>query len=562
MAPLSFKHNGHLSDSCLIPSFPSDLSNQTVFLPLDSHRSSATVCFDHQLSESYQPNCRYTKNNSQEKTLTSQILGRIFKIHRTRVSRNSSSSHLQIRERSRKLLSAIHLGKNDFVKPTAALRAKRKESTSPFTAGACFEFNMPSQHSIIACKAITSRPTTVVAASYDSDSQLRNDLISGNKPNVDFPDEGVFVIYRNRALQIAAPPCDQRKCNISQICRCHGPQFATQGALHENSSAKGAVRWPMRKPCSHCLFNWLHLYQATDAASQLNMKCLQHPRTLTLTTLHGEEAFYYDSEIEDEHIHSKSNGDTSKYANAKPSCSSTVFEWMTDAWTEFTDCCCWCKTTSITALSDSEGDPPGEDGSTIGQGNSDDDWDWDDFDTPCEQKSQSSDSESDDYDFIEDLVATEFPKLRKSNETLIATGRQSKAELSCDQAVDYDDDSSAEDDIPAPVVIPPKNMAVGQGLRGSMDFASPTPVTTRNSSLVTVIDAKYAKSQGSLGTKRSYCDLVGSEESETESAEDPSRAKQRKLDLASTDYGVKYPKGYMVYGPFPQTHFLRKLVHV
>ncbi|KAI1094596.1 hypothetical protein F5B19DRAFT_18084 [Rostrohypoxylon terebratum] len=561
MAPLSYnKHNGHLSGSCLIPSFPSDLSNQTNLLPPKSHRSVASVCTDQQLPESSQPNRRYTKSKSQENTVTSQILGRIFKTHRSCLSRNSSSSHLQIRKRSRKLLSAIRPIKIDSARPTAALRMKRKESTPP--SAACFRLDMPSKHSIIACRAITSRPTTVVAASYDVDSQLRVDVISGNKTNVDFPDEGVFVIYRNRALQIAAPPCDQRKCNISQICRCHSPQLAAQGALHDNSSAKGAVRWPMRKPCSHCLFNWLHLYQATDAASQLHMKCLQHPRSLTLTTLHGEEAFYYDSEIEDEHIHSKNNGNSSKYAGVKSSCSSTVFEWMTDAWTEFTDCCCWCKTTSITALSDSECGAPDEESSSNGQGNSDDDWDWDDFDTPCKQKSQSSDSESEDYDFIEDLVDTEFPKLRKSNETLIAAGLQAKAKLSRHPAINNDDDSTAEDDIPAPVVIPPKNMAVGQGLRRSLELQSPTPVPTRNSSLVTVIDAQYAKSQGSLGTKRSYCDLVDSEGSDTESAEDLSRAKQRKLDLASPDYAVQYPQRYITYGSFPQTRFLRKLVHV
>ncbi|KAI0883460.1 uncharacterized protein GGS22DRAFT_31110 [Annulohypoxylon maeteangense] len=561
MAALSFKYNIHLPNTCPTSSLSSHLPDPIILVPPNFSFSSTTVHFNRDISESSQPMFRRAKANSKEDNLTSQILGRIFNIPHSLTSHHSSRpSHLQLLKKSRKLLPSIHLGKNKLAKPTAIFRTRRKESAS--TSTACEKFDMSSGHSIVACVAVSSRPTTVVATSYDVDGQLRNNVIAGRKRScsVDFPDEGVFVVYRNRALQIAAPPCDQRKCNISQLCRCHNPDLSTQGALlHHHADEKGAVRWPTWKPCSHCLFNWLHLYQATEAASKLNMKCLQHPRSLTLTTLHGQEAFYYDGEIEEQRIHSQDNGNIGRSTNHKLSCPPNIFEWMTDAWDEFADCCC-CKSTSITALSDSESDISIEDCSGSEQGKSDNDWDWDDFDIPCKQTSASSISEVEDYDFIEDLVDKEFPKLRKNKSPRIDSKPQPKPKLYRPEM--NDDDSNEEDDDPVPVIIPPKDMAVGRGLRTLTNPTSPTLIPATNGSSTTVTDARYTKSQSSFGTKRSYFDVVRSEQYDAESSEDLSRAKQRKLDFAVPKYGGRRRQGSMVHEPFSQNPLLRKLVPV
>ncbi|KAI2471687.1 hypothetical protein F4781DRAFT_90423 [Annulohypoxylon bovei var. microspora] len=565
MAASSFKHNIYLPNTCSVPSSPSHLSIPIISVPADARLSGTSERFNRESSKPSRPTCRYAKANLREETLTSQILRRIFNIPRPLPFYHSSRlSHLQLLKKSRKLLSTARLDKNNFLpKPTAVLGGKRKESAPAFAAFS--KFDMTTRHSIVACKAVSSRPITIVATSYDVDNQLRNDVISDNEnkyysTNPDLPDEGVFIIYRNRALQIAAPPCDQRKCNTSQLCRCHNSQFSTQGALlcHQTSK-KGGVRWPIRKPCSHCLFNWLHLYQATETANKLNMKCLQHPRSLTLATLHGQEAFYYDGEIEEQYVHSQNNGKVGKSTNGKSSCPPRVFEWMTDAWNDFTNCCC-CKTGSITSLSDAEGDTHNEECSGSEQGESDNDWDWDDLDIPCKRRSTSSISECDDYDFIEDLIDKEFPKLQKRRGADIDVGSQSKAELYPVSISDID--SNEEDDDPVPIITPPKNMVIGQGLRTSTDLAPSILIPARNGSLTTIPDSRHMKSQRSFGTKRSYFDLVRSGQCDPQSEEGLSRAKQRKLDLAVTESAYRCREDFTVHEPFSKNHILQKLVPV
>ncbi|KAK6953208.1 hypothetical protein Daesc_005508 [Daldinia eschscholtzii] len=65
-------------------------------------------------------------------------------------------------------------------------------------------------HGRIPCKVTPSRSVVVVAASYGNDGQLRNVIISGNDQqhylDLDFPDEGVYIVYQDRAIQVAAPP--------------------------------------------------------------------------------------------------------------------------------------------------------------------------------------------------------------------------------------------------------------------------------------------------------------------------------------------------------------------
>ncbi|KAI0117600.1 hypothetical protein F4776DRAFT_273225 [Hypoxylon sp. NC0597] len=393
---------------------------------------------------------------------------------------------------------------------------------------------MTSHHSLIACKAIPHQPVTVVAVSYGLDNQLQNEVISGNNkhhsPNPDLPDEGVYLIYKNRALQIAAPPCDQRKCNTSHLCRCNTPVFSnTRNLGRQQNTKKRATTWSMWKPCCGCLFNWLRLYQATEAANKLNFQCLQHPRTLTLANLDEHQTFSYDSELEEEPFRSNRNGNSPMSINSKSCCSARRFEWMCDAWNDFIKCGC-CKPRSVTALSDYEDEEHSECCSSAGQDNSGSDSDWDDLDIPCETASASSQSDYDDYDLIEDLIDQEFPKLRKTELFSIRATRPPKVEPTF---LVMDDSSFDEEDTPAPVIIPPKNMTVGKGLRSSTNLTPSMTMLSESERITLIAGAQWLEAQSTLSKKRSYRSLIRSGQYNSQQAEDLSRAKQRKLDLVA-----------------------------
>ncbi|KAI0840499.1 hypothetical protein F5Y06DRAFT_294487 [Hypoxylon sp. FL0890] len=392
---------------------------------------------------------------------------------------------------------------------------------------------MASHHSLVACKAIPSRAATVIATFYAVDNQLRHEIISGDakqpsfKP--DLPDEGVYIIYKNRGLQIAAPPCDQRKCNVSQLCRCDAPHFSAQGVLvHRRNIKKRAVDWPRWKPCCNCLFNWLRLFPAMEAANNLNMKCLQHPRTLTLANLDDQQAFHYDSELEEQPIHSTNNGITT--TDGKSCCPTRLFEWMCDAWKDFVNCGC-CKPGSITALSDYE-DESCDGFCSDGQEDcSDTDSDWDDLDIPRGQTSPSSLSESDDYDFINDLIEEEFPKLQKSSP--VAKKFADFSATSNQSILEKDDGCSDEEgDMPAPIVIPPKGLTIARGLRTSTRLENSPSMQPTDENSISIADSQYVQLQPDLGKKRPYHDLVRHGQCDVQPADEDSRVKQRKLDIS------------------------------
>ncbi|KAI1144633.1 hypothetical protein F5Y05DRAFT_33776 [Hypoxylon sp. FL0543] len=391
---------------------------------------------------------------------------------------------------------------------------------------------MVSHHGLIACKAFRCQPVTVIAAFHGLDSQFQYEVISGSKKaplNPDFPEEGVYILYKNRALQIAGPPCDQRKCTISRLCRCNSSVFSNIGNLgQQQNSKRRATAWPMWKPCSECLFNWLRLHQATETANRLNMQCLQHPRALTLVSLNDRETFSYDGELEDESFRSNRNGNSLAPIDSKLSCSTRRFEWMCDAWSEFVNCGC-CKPGSITAMSDCEEEAHGEYCSSSEHDNLDSDSDWDDLDIPCEPTRASSLSDPNEYDFIEDLIDEEFPKLRKSKSTETHSTLPSKVEEARLGAEERSFDE--EEDTPAPVIVPPKDLAVGKGLRSSTKLASSISIPSDYGIKTSVADSQLSELHSAVTKKRAYCDLVSPERCDSQPAEDLSRAKQRKLDL-------------------------------
>ncbi|KAI1412966.1 hypothetical protein F5Y13DRAFT_162208 [Hypoxylon sp. FL1857] len=381
---------------------------------------------------------------------------------------------------------------------------------------------MVSYHSLVACKAIPSQPATIIATYYGADGQLRNDIISSNSKqrlsNPDLPDEGIFILYKNRGLQIAAPPCDQRRCATSELCRCDNPQVSTQDhlACRQNQNRR-RVHWPKWKPCRECLFNWLRLYPATEAANRLGMKCLKHPRTLTLMDPNDQQTFSYDSDVEDD-ICSNRNGTAIGSVYGKASCPAHLFGWMSDSWNDFINCGC-CKTGSITALSDNEDEYDSEYYPNAEETSEEDDSDWDDLGIPCVPTSTSSQSEDEDYDFIDDIIKEEFPKSRSAS----SIHKESPSAVK-------DTIPEEEEDLPAPVIIPPKNMTIGKELKVSTELKS------RYGSSTSAANPQRLNQRFAAGTKRSYLELQCCGECNPQPQAKLPRTKQRKLDIVNLGF--------------------------
>ncbi|KAI1654427.1 hypothetical protein F4813DRAFT_208520 [Daldinia decipiens] len=401
---------------------------------------------------------------------------------------------------------------------------------------------MAVHHGRVACKTIPSRSVAVVAASYGKDGQLQTTIVSGISQQrcldldvLDVPDEGVYIIYQDRAIQIAAPPCDKRKCNASHICRCDTPQFSVKRPPFSRHSIKRrVVSWPVWKPCMCCLLTWLRLYQATEAVNRLNLQFLRHPRTLTWTSLYDHQAFHYDAEIEERSVRSNYNGTSNRPINPKSSCSPRIFEWMKDTWSEFVDSGC-CKPRSITALPDNENSTYDESYFTKEQAGSEIDSDWDDLDMPCVPYNTSDNTSNEDYDLIDDLIEEEFPNLRKS-----------------DTAIPTEDNGPDEErDDPAPVVIPPKNMEMARGFETVTTSGKSSPAQLGNSSYVSIIDSQTIEPQTALGTKRSYSDLLESDQRSPTPAEDLSRIKQRKREIAKPSIRSRHRYSPVIHQSFP-----------
>ncbi|KAI0849341.1 hypothetical protein F5Y00DRAFT_261479 [Daldinia vernicosa] len=403
-------------------------------------------------------------------------------------------------------------------------------------------------HGRLACKSTPSRSVAVVVASHGSDGQLQTTIISGinQQPGLDLdvPDEGVYIIYQDRAIQIAAPPCDQRKCNASNICRCDITQFSVKNSLPSRHNIKRRiVAWPVWKPCLSCLVNWLRLYQAAEAANRHNLQFLRHPRTLTWTDLHGHQAFHYDAELEERSIKSNYNGTFNRPINPKSSCPPRVFEWMKDTWGEFVDSGC-CKPRSIIALPDSGEITYDESRLAKEQDSLEIDSDWDDLDMPW-GPNISDDTANEDFDLIDDLIENEFPKLRRSSPTI-------PTELDTPRPTTEDNNPDEERDDPAPVVIPPKNMTMTQLFKTETELRRPSPVQLGKDSSVSIIDPKGTEPQtGTLGTKRAYSALVESDQCDATPAEDLSRTKQRKREIAKPYIRSRHRYSPVIHQSFP-----------
>lgn len=140
-------------------------------------------------------------------------------------------------------------------------------------------------------------PITLVSATYDADGQLRQKVISGPKlaPSC-LPDEGIYLICRDRGLQIASA-CDRRRCYITQMCDCAGKQEQQEEYTYTNKTTtspatiartnteteKGCVQGFPEGSGQDYALSRLYFYEAADATRSLRLCFLAHPRPLSLS---------------------------------------------------------------------------------------------------------------------------------------------------------------------------------------------------------------------------------------------------------------------------------------
>ncbi|CAJ2505964.1 Uu.00g000940.m01.CDS01 [Anthostomella pinea] len=294
------------------------------------------------------------------------------------------------------------------------------------------------------CKAIPLQPAIIVAATYSANGRLHQDTISGPRSTLDthvLPDDGVYVVYKNRALKIAAAPCERRICNHSQICSCNADYYSSAPIKQVQSQARHT-----NKPCNDCLVNWLHLYEAAEHVRALGLCFLASPQTLTWTNSFGYHEFRYDLDLEEQR--GPFSCKNSSALGTSKDCSHALLDWMQDAWKTFIVSGNH-KHANVVALSDDE-DESEEDSASAS------DSDWDDVDVPV----QANESQlwEEDIDFIDDLIEEEFPKLKKTHFNSACTVSRDEGHTSTQS------DDETEDDDPVPVIIPPKNMVIGRGL--------------------------------------------------------------------------------------------------
>ncbi|KAI1505398.1 hypothetical protein F5X99DRAFT_404881 [Biscogniauxia marginata] len=321
---------------------------------------------------------------------------------------------------------------------------------------------MPFHRGYFACKAIPSCSATVVVVTYDANVQLQNTIITGPRPSFSYslPGEGVYILYRNRGIQVAGPSCDRRGCNCCQICWCDAGHFPSS-IIKQPPSQPGRNK----RPCHDCLVNWMHLYEAAEIGYMAGMSLFAVPRTLTWARLFGNQAFYYDADLEENcTLFSYEFPISSKTSRA---CSPHLFGSMVDGWKDFLSRGSYKPGRSIITIPDSEDDS--DDDLPI-------DYDWHDCGVPFGDNDTSHMDEScDNFDLIDDLIEEEFPKLKKSRTNQSIHGHVDHRYAS------MIDDAGIHEDEPAPI-IPPKNMVIGQhsGQHGQILTAAPEDIRVIN----------------------------------------------------------------------------------
>ena len=174
------------------------------------------------------------------------------------------------------------------------------------------------------------RRVTLIAATYGStNGELETRIIAGRDPASSsapashlsdcLSEEGVYVIYRNRCLQIASP-CEKRKCFVLHICRC----AASMGSGNSNTNTHANPYIPnefMKEVTSKGLRSrvhaWLHFPEAANAIRSSSMCFLAYPRALSRDSagISDNSSFHFDSALD---YHYSSVGSVHSYTSPPP----------------------------------------------------------------------------------------------------------------------------------------------------------------------------------------------------------------------------------------------------
>ncbi|KAJ2989106.1 hypothetical protein NUW58_g3637 [Xylaria curta] len=350
-------------------------------------------------------------------------------------------------------------------------------------------------------QAMRYLPVTLVSATYGTDGQLRQNIISGPElAPLSLPEEGLYICEfssRNRGLQIASAR-DQRKCYLTQVCRCTEQQQCMHGhattptanLMAEQQSTRHASRGSGKDR----MLAWLNLYQAVDKIRSLRICFLTQPRTLSWNNVFENLAFRFDSDLEEHYTSSHSYkypAPIPQYTdNGAKECPWGFISFVRDAWRAFLGCEDY-DVNPVAMCSEREDECCAKGtGKFTEDGELDDISDWDDADTPIHGHAQGYAAVSqpdnckrgrpeDEFDLIDDLIEEEFPRLKK---TLQNAQHKSRAvpnmdnEEKTDTAIGGTGTENCTNHMsvasivhkspPAPVIIPPKNMLIGRGLSG------------------------------------------------------------------------------------------------
>ncbi|KAF2965787.1 hypothetical protein GQX73_g7789 [Xylaria multiplex] len=341
------------------------------------------------------------------------------------------------------------------------------------------------------------RPVTLVSVTYGVDGQLQQHVISGPKLAFFCPyEEGLYLLYRNRGLQIAST-CDRRKCCITQVCYCTEQHQCTHANINTTTTTteiekkQRTTRQLARDYRYGCLLAWLRLYEAADEIRSLRFCFLAHPRTLSWDNIFDKFAFYFDSELEEHYasMHSYMYPAQTRqpFDKGVKECPRGFIDFVKDTWREFLDC----GNHNFKPVMELLG--WGDEEIHTNATDMDDLSDWDDADVPihdhdrvlpnCHKQLPMPEGNSD-FDLIEDLIEEEFPRLKNTLKMPHQATRDSVEQdnyILRDQVATRGRASSnsshsgqvkhIQERLPAPVIIPPKNMLVGRGLEDCPFFA-------------------------------------------------------------------------------------------
>ncbi|KAI0476987.1 hypothetical protein F4859DRAFT_70144 [Xylaria cf. heliscus] len=367
-------------------------------------------------------------------------------------------------------------------------------------------------------------PITLVSATYGTDGQLHQNVISG--PKLTFlclPEEGLYILSQNRGLQIASA-CDRRKCYITQVCCCteqqqhpvHGHMTTTTTTMNTRTEERSAAHLAKRFVQDRAL-SWLNFYEAADEIRALRLCFLAHPRTLSWDNIFDNVAFHFDSELEEHYASTHSYRCMPRgITKLAKECPRGLLDFVGNAWREFLDRGDHDFRPAM-AVPEQEDDEDGED--LAYDGDVDDMSEWDDADAPIHMSGyghaplitpsinhKKRPRPEDDFDFIDDLIDEEFPRLKKtmlepqqqkqpageimkptsrdrSGNTHRASSTPKKPDIASSNTKTSNNSSSnhrtatataantPHEEPLAPVIIPPKNMLIGRGLSGCSAFS-------------------------------------------------------------------------------------------